>query len=635
VNDGEWNVGDGTHYYAVRTDGGSCTIQFLLDGYLGYSTVPTTNLSTLLKDIGTYTLSPRIKVTLKDESGNALIDPTIWYDEIYGLEYSVGNDHYIPATVSAARQLKVVYPGYVTEDGSGSGFNAAFAMVSTDSNTQVVINMTNSSGTGCNGSIDPGVTTCRALHRDFIATVNGPTNTPLTGASVTVYMDAGYTTIADDLAKNGANDAQEMSDGDGEVWLALASGTYYLKVTAGGYTDSAVQLPITSGNANLKTVTMAVSGQNPPDTTVSATQSTVSVTPGSILADGVATATFTVTAKNAAGTGLDGKTVTANSSLAGVTITPASATTNSMGTATFTVKSTTQGSTNLTAVAGGVSVNGQATLSFTAVPSDTNVSASQSSIGVSPSSITADGVNTATLTIIAKNASGQALSGKTVTTNSSLAGVTITPASVTTDGAGVASFTVKSTTQGSTTLTAVAGGVSLSGQATVSLTAPIQAQCQSPVAPIGSLVKLPDDGDMNTQIDSAVYYYGADCKRHAFSNSRVYFSWYNDFTNISIVSQSILASMQLGKNVTYRPGVKMIKFTTDNKVYAVSKGGTLRWVKTEAVAIALYGSTWNKNIDDVSDAFYTNYVFGTDINDVSDFNVLAEKNGVTVIDDSL
>ncbi|MCR4278488.1 MAG: Ig-like domain-containing protein [bacterium] len=635
VNDGEWNVGDGTHYYALRTDGGSCTIQFLLDGYLDYSTVPTTNLNTILKDLGAYTLSPRIKITLKDDAGNALIDPTIWYDGTNGIEYSVGNVHYIPAPVLVNKELRVIYPGYVTEDGSGGGYNTAFGDVSTDASTQVIIDMTGSSG--CTGVITAGIKTCRRMHRDLILTVLGPDNGVLTGASVKMYTDAGYTTLADDLSSGGMNDAQGTSDGDGEVWLAINSGTYYLKVTAGGYSDATMQLPITSGILNTKTVTMSVPGQNPPDTTVSATQSTVAVAPGSVPSDGVTSATFTVTAKNASGTGLSGKTVTTNSSLVGVTISPASVVTDSTGVATFTVKSAVQGSTTLTAVAGGVALGGQASLTFTpvAVPEDTNVSVSQSSIGVSPSSITADGVKTAILTVIAKNATNQALSGKTVTTNSSLVGVTISPASAVTDNMGVATFTVKSTVQGSTTLTAIAGGVTLSGQAVLSLTAPIQAQCQAPIVPVGSLVKLPDDGDLNTQIDSAVYYYGADCKRHAFPNSRVYFSWYSDFANVAIVTPGVLANMQLGSNVTYRPGVKMVKFTTDDKVYAVSKGGTLRWIKTEAVAIALYGSTWNKNIDDVSDAFYTNYKFGSDVNNVSDFNVQSEKNNASSIDDSL
>ncbi len=137
---------------------------------------------------------------------------------------------------------------------------------------------------------------------------------------------------------------------------------------------------------------------------------------------------------------------------------------------------------------------------------------------------------------------------------------------------------------------------------------------------VHNLVKLKDDGNSTTQEDSAVYYLGGDGRRHAFPNSKSFFSWYCDFSGVKIVSAADLASIPLGKNVTYRAGHNMVKFRTDNKVYAVTKGGVLRWVKTEALAIALYGNTWNKMIDDVEDTFYTNYVFGTDISATTDFS---------------
>jgi hypothetical protein len=152
---------------------------------------------------------------------------------------------------------------------------------------------------------------------------------------------------------------------------------------------------------------------------------------------------------------------------------------------------------------------------------------------------------------------------------------------------------------------------------------------------IGSLVKLPNDGNPVTQEDTAVYYYGKDCKRHAFSNDKVYFSWYTDFSNVTVVTPQVLASMMLGSNVTYRPGVKMVKFLSVPTVYAVAHGGVLRWVKTEAAATALYGPTWNKKIDDISDAFFVNYSFGTDINASADYNLTGELQAALTIDANL
>jgi len=69
----------------------------------------------------------------------------------------------------------------------------------------------------------------------------------------------------------------------------------------------------------------------------------------------------------------------------------------------------------------------------------------------------------------------------------------------------------------------------------------------------------------------------------------------------------------------------MIKIQSDPKVYAVAHGGVLRWVSTEAAAVALYGSAWNTKIDDISDAFFTNYTVGAQISSASDFNIANEQ----------
>lgn len=139
--------------------------------------------------------------------------------------------------------------------------------------------------------------------------------------------------------------------------------------------------------------------------------------------------------------------------------------------------------------------------------------------------------------------------------------------------------------------------------------------------PVHALVKLPDDGNLSTQEDSAVYYIGTDGKRHAFPNSKVYFTWYADFSQVQLIGLSQLSSIPLGSNVTYKPGVRMVKFITDPKVYAVDKGGVLRWIASEEIATALYGNAWNTMIDDVSDAFYVNYTFGASIISTADFSV--------------
>ncbi len=132
---------------------------------------------------------------------------------------------------------------------------------------------------------------------------------------------------------------------------------------------------------------------------------------------------------------------------------------------------------------------------------------------------------------------------------------------------------------------------------------------QAPMPASGAVVCTPGTRIKGAS-SSAVYYCGRDLKRHAFPNRRIHDSWFDDFNGVVTLEDSMLAKIQLGSNVTYRPGTRMIKLQTDPKVYAVSSGGVLRWVQDEATAQAIYGSDWNKMIDDVSDAFFFNYSVG-------------------------
>gem|GEM_PF-2110559 len=129
-----------------------------------------------------------------------------------------------------------------------------------------------------------------------------------------------------------------------------------------------------------------------------------------------------------------------------------------------------------------------------------------------------------------------------------------------------------------------------------------------------------------------VYYQAVDSKRYIFPAETTYLSWYDDFKNIRQISDAELASLAIGGNVTIRPGSKLVKITSDPKVYAVSRGGVLRWVETEAIARELYGERWALYVVDISDAFFINYNLGEPIKTASDFDPFIEKNQVISID---
>lgn len=120
-----------------------------------------------------------------------------------------------------------------------------------------------------------------------------------------------------------------------------------------------------------------------------------------------------------------------------------------------------------------------------------------------------------------------------------------------------------------------------------------------------SLIRIP--------LISSVYYCGADGKRYVFPNSQTYATWYKDFSSVKTISLEDMGKIPLGGNVTYRPGVKLIKIQSDSRVYAVDHNGTLRLLTTASIAQKYYGVAWAKKIEDIPETFFTNYKIGNSV----------------------
>ncbi len=133
---------------------------------------------------------------------------------------------------------------------------------------------------------------------------------------------------------------------------------------------------------------------------------------------------------------------------------------------------------------------------------------------------------------------------------------------------------------------------------------------------------------------TAVYYFGVDGKRHAFTNERVYKSWFKDYSKMVIVSEEVMSDIPLGKNVTFRTGERLIKFST-NAVYAISYGGLLRPIANAEIAESLYGKDWVSLIETVDDVFFGNYRKAVTIESSKDFSWSAAKSETDKIDETL
>lgn len=290
------------------------------------------------------------------------------------------------------------------------------------------------------------------------------------------------------------------------------------------------------------------------------------------------------------------------------------------------------GSLVATAVVDGVTLPQASVQVLSTNSSDPYVAPNQSSATVSLNTVTVNR-DEVVLTVTARNLNGQALGGRIVQVTSPIA-MTTTPSSALTNDSGMASYNIKFLGTGSAVLTIKVDGTTLTQKPVITVLNATQSGPTNCPFSAGKLIKLMDDSNPNTQEDTAVYYVGKDCLRHPFPNANVYFTWYQSFDSVVSVTSAEMSSLPLGKNVIYRPGVRLIKFTTDPKVYAVSKGGILKWITTEDLARVLYGQGWNQMIDDISDAFFTNYVFGAALYHNYDYSRLSEMDSAPTIDDA-
>lgn len=154
----------------------------------------------------------------------------------------------------------------------------------------------------------------------------------------------------------------------------------------------------------------------------------------------------------------------------------------------------------------------------------------------------------------------------------------------------------------------------------------------NPVKVWQSLLSYSGESRLIKGSTSTIYYQAINGKRYVFPDPATYFSWYDSFNKVKELTAADLAQIPLGGNVTLRPGTRLIKIQSDPKVYAVSQGGVLRWVKTEEIARALYGENWKNQVIDISDAFFINYQLGQPIEVVTEFDPFLEKNQVVSID---
>jgi hypothetical protein len=133
----------------------------------------------------------------------------------------------------------------------------------------------------------------------------------------------------------------------------------------------------------------------------------------------------------------------------------------------------------------------------------------------------------------------------------------------------------------------------------------------------GDIFDVPESGD------KAVFLVTEGMKSRYFPNGETHRSWQADFAGLNHLSLSQAGAFPLDLDqpgVTFRHGSRLVKITTDSKVYAVGPDNMRHWIASEAIAIALYGPAWATLVRDVSPFHWANYGEGSDITEATPHN---------------
>lgn len=95
---------------------------------------------------------------------------------------------------------------------------------------------------------------------------------------------------------------------------------------------------------------------------------------------------------------------------------------------------------------------------------------------------------------------------------------------------------------------------------------------------------------------STLYYFGKNDLRYIFPDAGTYFSWYEDFDDVEVITSAELSQIPLGGMVYYKPFDFLLKTSTDSTVYWPFLDGQLAPVQDESAAEVLAGEDWQAKI---------------------------------------
>lgn len=455
-------------------------------------------------------------------------------------------------------------------------------------------------------------------------------------AIVTFYRNTDRTFKADNKTVTGTEDAEATTGSSGSVTMNLDEATYYVTVIAAGYQKLEVDVSVPEdGVCGNRRVFVTPEGEAAVDPSTS--KATIDRT--TIFSDEKSTAVLTITARNRHESVLPNVNADLTGNLPGLRIEKPHTKTDATGQIKFYIQSTTPGSAFLYPRIGTYSLP---PIKLTVLYGDDeaptiSVSKNRSSVVLSGTGVS-DGLTPLGITVTVRDQNGNPLSNINTSVRVSERGVRLEPETAQTDASGAARFNLTSASITTGFLTVLAGGQVLDARPAFSFlpaftpgtpgtpTAPAPREPYRPdeTIPSGVLVKLPDDGNPETQHDTTVYFVASNGARHPFTHARIYFTWFKNFDNIHLATPEALARLPLGRPVPFKAGTRLMKFDSDPKVYALSSGRAIRWLKDEAVAEAVYGSAWSTLVEEFPAAEFALYSIGSPIERAGDYKPTEE-----------
>ena len=439
-NDGTWSVNVAAAALAALTDGQSYSVIAGVTDKAGNTASTNTSVTT----------DEKAALTINPIDGNGSINAANIAD---GITITGGSsDSVAPALVGQIVTVALNgqnYTGAIHNDGSWS-VNVGAAALAALINGQVYdVTASVTDLAGNNAAVSQQVS---------VATVGAPS-----AATSTLTATPGSVT-ADGVSSTTLTVMVEDASGNAVAGTAVtlsASGGGNTFGTISGVTNAqgVFTTTLASTVAQSETVT-AAEGAVQETTSVafvpgpaSLANSSLTVDPVTVTADGVSSETLTLTVKDAQGNPLIGAPVALSASGSTNTLTPVSGVTDANGVFVASDTSTVAQVETITATVGSL----QETASVTFNPG--TVSAARSMLVASPGSVTADGVSTMALTVTVEDAQGNPVAGQTVTLSGTGAGDAFGAYLGTTNAQGVFTTTMTSTTATVDTITATEGSV--------------------------------------------------------------------------------------------------------------------------------------------------------------------------------